>query len=116
MCEHHRLGSLEMCVSRQVPACLDRLIGSGEQNALEVDNKSHDLAKLTAGNEAYVGRDLVVAAPTGVHLGSGGRQLGDPPLDCGVNVLVARNELEAFFCDFGFDLVECRKYRVAFRS
>ena len=47
------------------------------------------------GVEPQVGGHLVVAAPARVELGAGRTgQLGDPPLDRGVDVLVGRQELE----------------------
>ena len=51
--------------------------------------------------------DLVVAAPAGVELGAGGaRELGDPALDRGVDVLVGRRERERAVVQLDADAVE----------
>ena len=59
------------------------------------------------GPEPQVGRDLVVATPPGVQLGAGvAGQLGDPPLDRGVDVLVRGREHERVGGELGLDRVE----------
>ncbi len=51
--------------------------------------------QLALAPQAQVGRDLVVAAARRVQLGAGGAgELGDPPLDRGVDVLVGGDERE----------------------
>ena len=62
---------------------------------------------LSARVEAKIGRDLVVAAATGVELRADvTRHLGDAPLDGGVDVLVARLEDERLRSELLTDAVE----------
>ena len=86
--QQHRLGPLQVGVARQV----DVLGGLGplEQHLLEiVDPAGHD-QQLPLGEQAQVGGDLVVAAAAGVQPGPDlAGDLGDPPLDGRVDVLVA---------------------------
>ena len=52
-------------------------------------------APLAAEEQTQVERDLIVATAPGVQLCAGGpRDLGDPPLDRGVDVFVGRRERE----------------------
>ena len=91
--EQHGLGALQVRVAGQRD--LGRLPRALQQHALQLVDPRRDRPALAAQVEAHVERDLVVAAATGVQLGTDrARDLGDPPLDRGVDVLVARRERE----------------------
>ncbi len=63
--------------------------------SLQVEDALGHPSELAAGVEPQVGGHLVVAAAAGVELGPDvAGELGDPPLDGGVDVLVARGEDE----------------------
>ena len=95
MGERHRLGPLHVRVARQLDVGGHRRLGPIVQDLLQLDDPAGDLEQGALGEQPHVGGDLVVAAASGVELGPGRtRQLGDPPLDRGVHVLVTRTELE----------------------
>ncbi len=71
------------------------LVCACSQGGLEAADQGGDLQEFPLGPEPYVGRDLVVAAPTRVEPCAGGAcQLCDPPLNGSVNVLVGGREVE----------------------
>jgi hypothetical protein len=87
-----RLRALKVGVTGHHPAGVAvRLPAKGIHN-------SSDLGRELAGGgsavETEVQRDLVVARPTRVEGGAGGRDLGEPALDGDVNVLVGVEEVE----------------------
>ncbi len=91
--QQHGLGALHVGVAGQVD--VGRIGGPLRQRVLE----RHDLVghadEGAPAPQAQRGRHLVVAAPPGVQLGADvADELGDAPLDRGVDVLVARREGE----------------------
>ena len=93
MGEQHRLGALEMGVPGQVH--IARLDGAIEQDDLQVGHGAGDVDELALRPQPQVGGHLIVAAARGVQLGAGRTgELGHPPLDRGVDVLVARQIAE----------------------
>ena len=108
--QRDRLGLLEVRVARQIGVA--RRLGLGEQRALETDDQIDHLVDRAARPEPEIGRDLVVAAPAGVHLRPGRIEFGDPPFDRGVDVLVALHEREGAVGDLALDRVEGREHGV----
>ena len=86
--QQHRLGPLQVGVAGQVAS--PRRLGAGEQHVLQGDaRRAATAAQLALAPQPQVGGHLVVAAAAGVQLGAGGAgELGDAPLDGGVDVLV----------------------------
>ena len=103
--ELHRLGPLQVGVPGEVGIAGG--IGAGEQHLLERQDRLGHLAQGALRVEPQVGGDLVVAAAAGVDLAAGGTgDLGDPPFDGGVDVLVGRAELEGAAGELLLHLVE----------
>ena len=89
--QKHGLGPLQVGVARQV----DVLGGLGplQQDLLQAVDPAGHHQQLPLGEEAQVGGDLVVAAPARVQAGADlAGDLGDPPLDGRVDVLVRGTE------------------------
>ena len=111
MREQDRLGALEVRVPGQV------LLGTGrpsaiEQHLLQPVHPTGSVEPLAFHEAPQRGGDLVVAAPPGVQLGARfAGQLGHPPLDRGVDVLVGRLELERAIDQFDLDPVERRQHQ-----
>ena len=91
--EQHRLCTLQVRVAGQIGVARpDRTL---EQHLLQPDQRNRHLRELALAPQPQIGRDLVVAAPGRVQLAAGGAgELGDPPLDGGVDVLVGFDEDE----------------------
>ena len=105
MREQHRLCTLEVGVTGEVDVA--RLLGAREQALLQRDHLAGDGSELAGDVEAEVGRDLVVAAPAGVELRTHvAGDLGGPPFDRGVDVLVTGCELERTGLELVLDLVQ----------
>ena len=107
MREVHRLRSLEVRVAGHRPPGVPRgqLAENRHQRAGQFDRSVAALADV----EGDVGRDLVVARAPGVELAAHRPgDLGDPPLDRHVDVLVVGREREAVLAELGGDLVERR--------
>ena len=93
MGQQHRLGPLQVGVAGQVD--VGGLAGALGQDVLEGHDLGGHADQRPPAPQAQVGGDLVVAAAPGVQLGADvAGQLGDPALDGGVDVLVARLEDE----------------------
>ena len=106
--QEHGLGPLEVGVAGQVG--IGRRAGAFVEHLLEGDNAACHLGELALGEQAHRGRHLVVAAATGVQLAA--RRAGNlahPPLDGGVDVLVAREEAERPVRQLVLDAVEGRE-------
>jgi hypothetical protein len=101
------LGPLQVGVAGQVRARLQRLPGPARQHALKAQHRQRQLSQLAPAPQAQGSGHLVVAAPAGVQLGPGGtRQLRDPALHRGVDVLVGGREAEGSVGDLLLDHVE----------
>ena len=113
--EQHRLGALQVRVAGEVD-----VVGRGRRTSSStacrrVDVRG-DVGALAAQEQAQRGRDLVVAAPAGVQLRARGPgELGDPPLDGGVDVFVGRRELERAVGQLGADAIERGEHDRALR-
>ena len=87
--QQHGLGPLQVRVAGEVGVA--GRLGPGEQRPLEREHRRGHLGQRPLRVEPQVGGDLVVAAAAGVELAAGrAGQLGDAPLDRGVDVLVGR--------------------------
>ncbi len=103
--EQHRLRALEVRVAGEVDVVGG--IRARHEHLLQPVHVGGDVGALAPEEQAQRGGDLVVAAATGVELRPRGpRQLGDPALDGGVDVLVGRRELERAVEQLGPDAVE----------
>ena len=103
--QQHRLGPLKVGVTRKIDRA--RCTGPVQEDVLQVHDLRGQHAQLPLGVEAQIGGHLVVAAPAGVQPGphiSG--DLGDPPLDGGVDVLVVGGEDEVRRVQLPFHLVQ----------
>ncbi len=108
--EQHRLGPLEVRVAGQVGVA--RLACPIEQHPLQGQHPLGHLEEGALGVEPQVGGHLVVATAARVELGArGSGQLGDPALDRGVDVLVARHERERAGGELLLDHVEGGEHR-----
>ena len=93
MGQEDRLGLLEVRVAREVGAT--RLVGPISQCGLERGDQAGQVGQFVEDPEPEVGGHLVVSAPAGVQPGPRfAGQLGDPPLDRSVDVLVGRHKGE----------------------
>ena len=104
VCQRYRLGLLQVRVTRQVR--IARCFGLAEQGPLKLTHEVTDLIDRRKGPQPNIGGDLIVAAPTRVHLGARGFELSNTPFDGGMNVFVARLPLHPAVFDFALDLVE----------
>ena len=112
MGQQHGLRPLQVGVARKVDASGG--LGSFEEHVLQGKDAVHDVAQLALAPQPQIGGHLVVAAPAGVQLGPRvARQLGDPALDRGMDVLVARDEREGRGGEFLVDRVERGQHRIA---
>ena len=103
--QQHRLRLLEVRVARQVR--LADIVGAGRQRRLQAADETRQFGQLPPDPEPKVGGDLVVATPPRVEPGAGvAGQLGDPPLDRRVDVLVGRDEGERAVTHLQLDGVE----------
>jgi hypothetical protein len=87
-----RLRALQVRIARHDPAGVALCL-----RAKSLDHGSNldcELPGRCSAVEAEVQRDLVVARPARVQRGSGGCDLGQPPFDGGVNVLIGVEERE----------------------
>ena len=109
--EQHRLGPLQVRVARAGRRRPPRRRGA----ASTPDEAEHGLGHRDdrlAGPESQVQGHLVVAAPRGVELlPDRAGELGHPPLDRGVDVLVGRREGERAAAELAPDVVERRGER-----
>ena len=113
--QQHRLGPLHVGVAGEVGVA--GRLGPGEQDVLQGDDEPGDVDQLALAPQPQVGGDLVVAAARRVQLGAGrSGQLGDAPLDRGVDVLVARDERERVAGQLVLDLVERAEDRASTSS
>ena len=105
MGQQHRLRPLQVRVPGQVHVVrLARPLG---EHLLERHDLLGQADERAPAPQAQRRRDLVVAAPSGVQLRAGVPcDLGDPPLDSRVDVLVARAEGEPPLDELLFDDVE----------
>ena len=117
--QQDRLGPLQMGVAGQVG--VPGLPARFEEHLLEVDDPAGPPEQRPLGEQPQVGGHLVVAAAAGVQPAADvAGDLGDPPLDGGVDVLVARLEHEGALGELLLDPVErgqqdpgCRPRRAA---
>jgi hypothetical protein len=101
----HRLGTLEMGVAGHRPVRVP--LSELEQDLHQLAQAPVHAAGLGAHEHRHVGRDLIVPGTGGVELPtSRPDQLGEPPLDRGVDVLVGGPDLEAAVLQLLRDLVE----------
>ena len=92
--EQHRLRALQVRVAGEVRR---RSASSARRSSTACSSwmRARPARALAPEEQPQVERDLVVAAAAGVQLGAGrARDLGDPPLDRGVDVFVGRRERE----------------------
>ncbi len=91
--QQHRLRPLQVGVARQVD--VSGVGGAMRQRVLQSHDLVRDRHERPTAPEPQGGRDLVVAAATRVQLRAGvACQLGHPPLNCGVHILVVGREGE----------------------
>ena len=104
--QHHRLRALQVRVAGEVGVA--GVLGPAHQHLLQRGDALDLLARpARRRNRRRSSGDLVVAAAAGVQLGARGPgELGDPPLDRGVDVLVGRDERERTRVELGPDPVE----------
>ena len=113
--QQHRLGLLQMGVAGQVGVA--GLVGPSDQHVLEGNHPLGDRRHRVLAEQAERRGHLVVAAPARVEAGAGvAGQLGDPPLDRGVDVLVGLDVGELARGQFGLGGVERRLDRSHLRS
>ena len=94
VCQEDGLGALEVGVAGQVGVTCLR--GASFQGPLELEHMADHASQLGTGEQPKCRGDLVVPTPAGVELGPGLRgELGDAPLDRGMDVLVGLEILEA---------------------
>ena len=103
--EQDRLSSLKVRVSREI--LVTRCLGTLDQDLLE---HQHATCRLDDGSlrpETECRGDLIVAGAPSVQLRPGlSRDLGDPALDDGVNVLVLGQDLDRSVGDLAGDDIE----------
>ena len=111
--EEDGLGPLGVGVAGQVGvAGVDGRQGARPANR----RRAGDLDELALAPQPQIGRDLVVAAPCGVHLGARRPgQLGDPALDRRVDVLVGWHEVERAVGELGSTSSRARRIRATSR-
>ncbi len=111
--EEDGLRPLEVRVAREID-----LTGVGcaaHEHLLQLVHAHGDVAPFAAQVEAQVECDLVVAAAARVELGARrARQVGDAPLDGGVDVLVGRRERERSLGELLVDGVEGNRHGARF--
>ena len=92
--EQHRLRALQVRVAGEVDV-VGRVGARRASTSCKPVHVRGDVGALAPDEQPQRGGDLVVAAAAGVELRArGARELGDPALDRGVDVLVGRRELE----------------------
>ena len=87
-----RLRTLKVRITRHRPTGVPAGL-----RAQRLDHRGDLNGQLAGGGptvETKVERDLVVARPACMQRGAGGRDLGEPPLDRGMDVLIGVEELE----------------------
>ena len=103
--EVDRLGALQMGVARHAPVAVR--LGQGADPLEDVAEQADRVAGGIGDEHRQVGRDLIVARAAGVDLAADpAGDLGQPPLDRHVDVLVGVLEGEALPLELGGDLVE----------
>jgi hypothetical protein len=99
--EGDRLRALEVCVAGHQPVrvtfCLDR------ERVDDIREEQERFVRRVAAVKPEVQGDLVVARPPCVERRAGGRDLGQPALDRGVDVLVCRREFERALVELSLD-------------
>ena len=106
------LRALEMRVARHRPVQVR--LGDAHDHGLQVLQRLDRPQRVRAGEHRHVGRDLVVARAGGVQLAADGADdLGQPPLDRHVDVLVGIQEGELAGVELGRDAVEAAEQLVA---
>jgi hypothetical protein len=86
MAGRHRLRALEVRVARHHPSRMRP--GFGGEGVDRLRDRRHEHRSGGAAVKPQVQRDLVVARAAGVQRGARGRELGQPALDCSVDVFV----------------------------
>ena len=104
MPDRHRLRPLQVRVPRHRPR------GVGGRLPREALDSVTDRCDASGGRrpavKANVEGDLVVPRPTRVQMSTGRRDLGQAPLDSGVDVLVRVRELERALVELALDLAQ----------
>ena len=112
MAEVDGLRALQVRVARQRP--VEVALGGVDQRGHERGDRIDAGQRRLAREERDVGRHLVVARARGVQPAAHrARQLGEPPLDGHVDVLVVGREREAALAQLGLDGVQAGQQRVA---
>ena len=109
MPDGHRLGPLQMRVPRHEP--IGVRLGLVRQRIDEVGEADRGFDRRIATEQPQVERHLVVARPARVQRRPGRRDLGQAPLDRGVDVLVLQLEVELVAVQLTLDLPEPATYR-----
>ena len=105
MGEVDRLSALQVGVARHRP--VEVVLGDPEQRLDERSEPVAGLPGMGAREQGHVGGHLVVARAGRVQLAPhGSGQLGDPPLDGHVDVLIALGEREPGVAQLVADLVQ----------
>ena len=107
------LGALEVRVAGHRP--VEVRSASCDEHALQVLRGARRVVeRVRAGEHRHVGGDLVVARARGVQLAADrAGDLGEPPLDRHVDVLVVASEREVALVELALDRVEAREQLVA---
>ena len=112
MSQQDGLGALQMGVAGQ--RRVTRRGGAVEEDGLERVDTTRHVEAFASHEQPQRGGDLVIPAPAGVQLRARvARELGDPALDRGVDVLVGRRELERALGDLELGAVERREHERA---
>jgi hypothetical protein len=104
MADGHRLRTLEMGVARHDPGRVSARLGS--ECFDHIGERRNQLRRRHPAVEPQVQRHLVVARTAGVKSRAGRGDLGQSPLDRGVNVLVGLAELELPVVELALDPAE----------
>ena len=106
------LRALEVRVARHRPVQVR--LGHAHDHGLQVLQRLDRPQRVRAGEHRHVGRDLIVARAGRVQLAADGpHDLGEPPLDRHVDVLVGVQEGELAGVELGGDAIEAAEQLVA---